>query len=149
MHRNSNQLMPYDLSKLTDPRLTLGLPFLIFESPMAEELCSLLPSLYRGEMKNSNTCPKCGGTKIAGSHNVHAGDMHIRVNLPGFSTATVDSYTCANCGYTEFYSDSLGLKNIRRSGRFRQRPEHLRRHECPVCRTIIPYGISRCPECWT
>lgn len=81
---------------------------------------------------------------------MHGGQDWMKVDLPGLSTATLDSFTCAECGYTEFYSDQGGLRNIRSSGRFiqgegSQFSQGIRR--CPVCDTEVRAGMGRCPEC--
>ena len=101
-------------------------------------------------MIHSNTCPKCGSNRIAGPHRV-AGQHHVRIDLPGMLTATLESFTCADCGYTEFYADRIGLDNINKSGRFvlgpvDQQPQVSRR-ECPYCGTKLKAGTISCPEC--
>ena len=63
-------------------------------------------------MKNTNTCPKCSSVAVTGPHRV-AGNSNIRIMISGFKTATLDSYTCLSCGYTEFFPDEGGLENIR------------------------------------
>ncbi|MFX1578833.1 MAG: zinc ribbon domain-containing protein [Promethearchaeota archaeon] len=101
-------------------------------------------------MIHSQTCPKCGSSRIAGPHKV-AGQHHVRVDLPGFSTATLESFTCADCGYTEFYVDQIGLQNINSNGRFLlgttpQEPEITRR-TCPYCGSKLRPGAISCHEC--
>ena len=99
-------------------------------------------------MRNSGRCPKCGDTRIAGPHRVHGGEGWVKIDLPGFSTATLDSYTCGNCGYSEFYADQMGLNNIRSSGRFLQRTERQSQPtRCPSCLTPLNPGALYCPEC--
>jgi predicted nucleic-acid-binding Zn-ribbon protein len=98
-------------------------------------------------MHRTGICPKCGDDRIAGPHRVHAGDYHLKIDLPGFPTATLESFTCANCGYTEFYSDRIGLDNIRSSGRFRVSPQRRAPKTCPVCSTEVRPGTTRCSEC--
>ncbi len=108
-------------------------------------------------MIQSKQCPKCGGGNIAGPHNVHGGEHHIRIDLPGFPTATLIAFTCAKCGYTEMYSDSGGLNNIRSSSRWYSRemdsgPGYevvptTRGRKCAVCGTIIEGNDRYCPEC--
>jgi predicted nucleic-acid-binding Zn-ribbon protein len=102
-------------------------------------------------MNNTNTCPKCGGNRIAGPHKV-AGQHHVRIDLPGVLTATLESFTCADCGYTEFYADRIGLKNINESGRFilgslpESQPQKGRR-SCPYCGSNLKSGAISCHEC--
>ena len=68
-------------------------------------------------MISTGKCPKCGSEIIYGPHRLHADDAHLKIDLPGWSTATLESFTCGACGYTEFYTDIGGLNNIRRKGR--------------------------------
>lgn len=102
-------------------------------------------------MINSGECPKCGCGKIAGPHRVHSRDGHISIDLPGFSTATLESLTCTDCGYTEMYADRIGLQNIRRDGRFLPRFQKndspVDSRVCAFCGTITSQDATVCPEC--
>ncbi len=107
-------------------------------------------------MIQTKKCPKCGGGNIAGPHNVHGGEHHIKIDLPGISTATIIAITCANCGYTEMYSDRGGLANINRSGRWYSREADSGPtfdyvpavgRKCKVCGTVIMGDDRYCPEC--
>lgn len=100
------------------------------------------------EMRNTHVCPKCGDSRIAGPHRI-AGEYTIKVDLPGILTATLDSYTCSKCGYTELYADTIGLENIRKSGRYLQPSSQIQqsRASCPLCGTPVRRGMARCPEC--
>ena len=99
-------------------------------------------------MNRKGKCPKCGGGNVAGPHRVHGGDgAYVKIDLPGFSTATLESFTCADCGYTELYSDRGGLKNIQSSGRFRTQTTQHERNTCSICGTRLHAGSNRCPEC--
>ncbi|MFW9920375.1 MAG: zinc ribbon domain-containing protein [Candidatus Thorarchaeota archaeon] len=100
-------------------------------------------------MRNSGSCPKCGDTRIAGPHRVHGGEGWAKIDLPGLSTATLDAYTCGNCGYTEMYADQMGLNNIRSSGRFLQTRNQTQqsRASCPLCGTPVRPGMIKCTEC--
>ncbi|MFW9992124.1 MAG: hypothetical protein ACFFD4_08670 [Candidatus Odinarchaeota archaeon] len=101
----------------------------------------------------SGKCPKCSNSRIAGPHRIHGGDgHHIRIDLPGMSTATLDSFTCAKCGYTEFYSDQGGLSNINRSGRFIELSTSIASTvsvECRECGNPLMAGDGFCPRCGT
>ncbi|MHA1136771.1 MAG: hypothetical protein ACTSSE_09805 [Candidatus Thorarchaeota archaeon] len=101
-------------------------------------------------MINSGECPKCGCQKIAGPHRIF-GRSHVAIDLPGMSTATLESLTCTDCGYTELYADRIGLQNIKRDGRFLQRAaESSSRGEpriCAFCGTIVRRDATVCPEC--
>ncbi|MHA1449420.1 MAG: hypothetical protein ACTSP4_08375, partial [Candidatus Hodarchaeales archaeon] len=80
--------------------------------------------LFRGK------CPKCGCGTIGGPFRIHGGDSsHVKIDLPGFSTATLDAFTCCDCGFTEFYADQGGIDNVRRSGRFLHIAELERKSE--------------------
>ncbi len=103
-------------------------------------------------MIKSRTCPKCGGTKIAGPHKVHGANQHIAIDLPGLSTATLDTFTCSECGYTEFHADKLGLRNIIRHGRFVLNPPGAvsrAPRRCPNCGAEARPESSYCQECGT
>ena len=103
-------------------------------------------------MIKSKTCPKCGGTEIAGPHRVHGAGL-IAIDLPGlFSNATLNTFTCSECGYTEFYVDKMGLKNIRSKGKFILNPRRGTFRvpkRCPSCGAKTRPGSSYCHECAT
>jgi predicted nucleic-acid-binding Zn-ribbon protein len=98
-------------------------------------------------MKNKHVCPKCGGTGIVGPHRV-SGQSVVRVSLPS-RTASLVAYTCSDCGYTELYSDSKGLENIRKYDTFLQPSSESQqsRASCPLCGTPVRPGMTTCPEC--
>ncbi|MFW9794624.1 MAG: hypothetical protein ACFFEE_10000 [Candidatus Thorarchaeota archaeon] len=102
------------------------------------------------EMIRTKTCPKCGNNRIAGPHKIY-GQHHVRIDLPGFATATLESFTCTDCGYTEFYADSIGVDNIRRVGRFALEEQHMQPMQtskfCPYCGTEVRVGSLSCKEC--
>jgi predicted RNA-binding Zn-ribbon protein involved in translation (DUF1610 family) len=97
-------------------------------------------------MINSGQCPKCGDNRIAGPHRLQA-QHHVAIDLPGLPTATLESFTCANCGYTELYSDKRGLENIRQVGRFALAQMGSRLAYCTSCGAKIRPGDSMCYEC--
>jgi predicted nucleic-acid-binding Zn-ribbon protein len=97
-------------------------------------------------MIKTGICPKCGGANIAGPHRIY-GQQHVRIDLPGFATATLEAITCTDCGYTELYSDKLGLENIRKAGRFISTSQEIRQSQCPYCGTEVHAGTTFCPEC--
>lgn len=106
-------------------------------------------TMWYREMIRVKQCPKCGSERIAGPHNLHTDRSHLALDLPGLPTAKLEAYTCADCGYTELYSDSLGLENIRRAGRFmlpQEAPQSAPLY-CPACFSNITPGQRRCPEC--
>ena len=95
-------------------------------------------------MLQSKKCPKCGSRKIAGPHRIIEG---LVIDLPGLFTSTLETFTCAKCGYTEFYSDKMGLKNVRSDGRFVLNPPVRRYVKCPSCGTTTKKGHVKCHEC--
>ncbi|TFG33129.1 zinc-ribbon domain-containing protein [Candidatus Thorarchaeota archaeon] len=97
-------------------------------------------------MLNSGECPKCGCKSIAGPHRIF-GQHHVRIDLPGVSTATLEALTCAECGYTELYSDRLGLENIKKYGRFLNKSEGESGRICPYCGTTVRPEATYCQEC--
>jgi len=94
----------------------------------------------------SRACPKCGSTNLAGPHKL-AGQHTVKIDLPGLSTATLESITCTNCGYTELYSDRTGLENIKRDGRVLQNIPRSEPKICPFCGTLSRYDAIACSEC--
>jgi predicted nucleic-acid-binding Zn-ribbon protein len=102
------------------------------------------------EMIHTQTCPKCGSHRIAGPHKI-AGQHYVRIDLPGFSTATLESFTCADCGFTELYADQVGLRNINDSGRFvlgsAQQEQQFEKRTCPYCGSELRPGSMTCHEC--
>jgi predicted RNA-binding Zn-ribbon protein involved in translation (DUF1610 family) len=75
------------------------------------------------------------------------GNHYVRIDLPSVLTATLESFTCADCGFTELYADDLGLNNIRKSGRFLQESPLEEPRSCPYCGTAVHPGAHFCPEC--
>jgi len=97
-------------------------------------------------MNRTGICPKCGGNQIAGPHRLH-GHQHVSLDLPGVLTATLEAYTCADCGYTELYSDRMGLRNVRSQGRFMTSRQQPTPKICPICATKVHPNADSCPEC--
>ncbi|TFG33932.1 hypothetical protein EU527_05990 [Candidatus Thorarchaeota archaeon] len=97
-------------------------------------------------MIKTGQCPKCRSPKIAGPHRIQ-GQYHIRVDLPGVLTATLESFTCTECGYSELYCDKQGLENVRKVGRFVSTSEDINQSHCPYCGTLIRHGSTFCSEC--
>lgn len=101
----------------------------------------------------SLTCPKCNSSTIAGPHRVHADRSHSKVDLPGLSTATLESYSCVDCGYTEFYVDQMGRQNMINSGRFlshrRVEPEVkvIQEDYCSTCGALVTGNTLFCDNC--
>lgn len=62
-------------------------------------------------LKKTKICRKCNSANILGPKRVRD-DHYIMIQLKR-KTATLESYVCVDCGYTEFYSDKKGMQNIR------------------------------------
>ncbi|MHA2352973.1 MAG: hypothetical protein ACXABX_07625 [Candidatus Thorarchaeota archaeon] len=75
----------------------------------------------------------------------------MSIDLPGLSTATLESFTCADCGFTELYADRIGLQNINKSGRFvldsRPQEQQFTKRTCPYCGSELRPGSISCHEC--
>ena len=100
-------------------------------------------------------CPKCGSDsvkfRLPFESYLETKDKELIKVVLDFSSpqywlkTTVT--TCAKCGYTEFYSDKTGLKNIRSDGRFVLNPPVRRYVKCPSCGTTTKKGHVKCHEC--
>ncbi len=106
-------------------------------------------------MAMQRTCAFCGGNFIVGPHKVFGGgdgfDRHIKIDLPGIRTATLESFTCAHCGHVEFFVDVGGLANIRNMINYvpSTSPTTARYQECPSCSAVIKSGSRFCSNCGT
>jgi predicted nucleic-acid-binding Zn-ribbon protein len=60
-------------------------------------------------MRTSNTCPKCSGRKlvVAGPRYSNEHGWFLIPVIPEGSRGYYESWTCAACGYTEFYAMAL------------------------------------------
>lgn len=67
-------------------------------------------------MRDTKVCPKCNSRNIAGPHNLNSHAGRLRILLSGRRTATLNAFTCLNCGYTELFSDAMGLNNLEKYG---------------------------------
>ena len=96
-------------------------------------------------------CPKCNNSEIAGPHRIHADRSHSKIDLPGFSTATLEAYTCTQCGYTEFYVDQGGRVNMKQSGRFLYHSSGIQPSSywstCPTCGASVLEKTDCCNHC--
>jgi predicted RNA-binding Zn-ribbon protein involved in translation (DUF1610 family) len=60
-------------------------------------------------MKNTKTCPKCGGTailRIEGPVGAYGSGNNISAGWTIFSAVPVTRYLCATCGFSEEWIDS-------------------------------------------
>ena len=67
-------------------------------------------------MKKTGICPKCGSNEVKGFYKPMS-QMHVAVLISKWHSATLETLSCANCGYTEFYSDEKGIENLRSEGK--------------------------------
>ena len=63
-------------------------------------------------MKQTNTCPKCGGSRILRVED-GAGRTGISLYLGFMSMTPVARYVCTGCGYTESWVDEDYLPELR------------------------------------
>ncbi|MHA2338123.1 MAG: double zinc ribbon domain-containing protein [Candidatus Hodarchaeales archaeon] len=97
-------------------------------------------------MIHTRICPKCTKEIISGPHRLHAG-QYLSIDLTGIRTATLEAFTCINCGFTELYSDSIGLENIKQHGRIVEKPLHDSKSSCKKCNHALLPQDRYCPSC--
>ena len=70
-------------------------------------------------MKKTGICPRCEFNVINGPYRTgtKGSKMPFILNLSFLHSAKLETYTCANCGYTEYYADEKGIKNLRLKGK--------------------------------
>lgn len=74
-------------------------------------------------MKKNGICPICGSNEIKGPY--RAGNhtepvnlaMALKITISFRFSATLETFTCAHCGYSEYFVDQKGLENIRKHGK--------------------------------
>ena len=72
-------------------------------------------------MRNTRTCPKCGGHDIAvvdGYAGAYGSGNHIMLGKTVFSAARVDRYICGFCGYTEEWIRPEDLQKLAKSDKW-------------------------------
>ena len=69
------------------------------------------------KMIHIGICPNCQSKEIAGPNTLHADKSHVKIDLPGFSTGTIESYSSLNCGFTELYPDYGGFQKLCNNGK--------------------------------
>ena len=72
-------------------------------------------------MKKTGKCPLCGSEQIKGPYKAGCTlsrdhDWPLILPISFMHTATLETYTCTNCGYVEYYVDEKGLKILRSKG---------------------------------
>lgn len=67
-------------------------------------------------MKKTGTCPKCGSMEIKGFYTA-ATETSVGVILSRWHSVTLETLTCADCGYTEFYANDNDLERFRSEGK--------------------------------
>ena len=63
-------------------------------------------------MKNTNICPKCGGTRILRVKDT-GGNAGISLILGFLSNAPVTRYACTDCGYVESWVEEKYLDKLK------------------------------------
>lgn len=69
-------------------------------------------------MKQTKTCPKCGGGEIAridGSVGAYGVGNNVMTGKSIFSAVNVNRYVCLGCGFTEEWIDEEDLEKIANS----------------------------------
>lgn len=67
-------------------------------------------------MKNTKTCPKCGGNKILrvdGQCGVYGVGNNIPTGMTIFGAVMVNRYLCADCGYSEEWIDKDDIEKVK------------------------------------
>lgn len=67
-------------------------------------------------MRQSGTCPKCGGTDlifIPGKAGPYGVGNNIQTGLTNFSAVLVQRYVCGRCGYSEEWVDREDLPRLK------------------------------------
>ncbi len=72
-------------------------------------------------MRNSKSCPKCGGTNIRrvdGEVGPYGAGNNIILNM--FSSIKVNRYICCGCGFTEEWIDEKDIEKLENSSKAKQ-----------------------------
>lgn len=67
-------------------------------------------------MKDTNTCPKCGGheiVRVPGKAGAYGSGNYIPLGWSIFSTAPVHRYVCCTCGYIEEWIDLQDIDHVK------------------------------------
>ncbi len=68
-------------------------------------------------MKNTHTCPKCGGTdvlRIPGTSGAYGTGNNIPSGKTIFSYVLVHRYLCCSCGYSEEWIDKEDIEKLKK-----------------------------------
>ena len=69
-------------------------------------------------MKQTGTCPKCGGNdmlRIEGNIGPYGSGNHIPVGITSFSAVKVHRYLCCGCGYSEEWIDKIDIPRLKKA----------------------------------
>ena len=69
-------------------------------------------------MKNTKTCPKCGGSDIViidGYVGSYGSGNNIMTGATVFSAVKVDRYICCSCGFTEEWINTEDIEKVKKS----------------------------------
>ena len=67
-------------------------------------------------MKNSRTCPKCGGhdiLRVPGKAGAYGSGNNIPTGFSIFSAVLVHRYVCCGCGYSEEWIDPSDFERLK------------------------------------
>ncbi|WP_455140067.1 hypothetical protein [Candidatus Hodarchaeum mangrovi] len=93
-------------------------------------------------------CPNCGASDIRGAFKFSPGMYTFSVPIAFPKTATLEIYICAECGYTQFFTDEKGLMNVREyssSPHEKEKPPPSRWVSCGICGANFKGNF--CPKC--
>lgn len=68
-------------------------------------------------MKNTNSCPKCGGKdilRVKGNSGAYGAGNNIPVGITVFSAVPVWRYVCCDCGYSEEWIDRKDIPALKK-----------------------------------
>ncbi len=68
-------------------------------------------------MKNTNTCPKCGGKDIIfipGQLRAYGAGNNIPTGMWNFSAVLVNRYLCCACGYSEEWINKEDIPKLKK-----------------------------------
>lgn len=71
-------------------------------------------------MKNTKTCPKCGGTEIYTDAGATKRGDRASIPVSTWKFLMVDIYLCVTCGYFEEYIDTKELKDEKTMEKFKE-----------------------------
>ena len=75
-------------------------------------------------------CPKCGSNAIVGPYKVeNESGKRATLSIRLLRSASLRAYACAECAYVEMYTDTKGLRNLKKFGHFKGRTRAFEEEE--------------------